>query len=128
MKKKLFIVLMLVLFPLNCFALVKPTTDFYVNDYANIIDSDVEEYIMGRSVDLANKTGAQIVVVTVNNLEGKNLEEYATTLFRNFGIGDKENNNGLLLLLALEERQFRVEVGYGLEGVLPDGLTVRYQD
>ena len=128
MKKKLFIVLMLVLFPLNCFALVKPTTDFYVNDYANIIDSDVEEYIMGRSVDLANKTGAQIVVVTVNNLEGKNLEEYATTLFRNFGIGDKENNNGLLLLLALEERQFRVEVGYGLEGVLPDGLTGRYQD
>ena len=94
---------MLVLFPLNCFALVKPTTDFYVNDYANIIDSDVEEYIMGRSVDLANKTGAQIVVVTVNNLEGKNLEEYATTLFRNFGIGDKENNNGLYLRECCDE-------------------------
>ena len=62
------------------------------------------------------------------NLEGMSLEDYATKLFRNFGIGDKEKNNGLLLLLALEERQFRVEVGYGLEGILPDGKTGRFQD
>ena len=128
MKKKLFLVLVLVLFPFNCFALVKPTNDFYVNDYANILDDDVEQYIMQRSVDLEKQTDAQIVVVTVKNLEGMSLEDYATKLFRSFGIGDKDKNNGLLLLLALEERQFRVEVGYGLEGVLPDGLTGRYQD
>lgn len=61
-------------------------------------------------------------------MEGQSLEEYATETFREFGIGDKNKNNGLLLLLALEERQFRVEVGYGLEGVLPDAKTGRIQD
>ena len=76
MKKKLFLVLVLVLFPFNCFALVKPTNDFYVNDYANILDDDVEQYIMQRSVDLEKQTDAQIVVVTVKNLEGMSLEDY----------------------------------------------------
>ena len=128
MKKILIFSLFVLLFPLSVLGLVKPTNQFYVNDYANIIDSEVEEYIMSRSVSLANETGAQIVVVTVPSLEGENLEKYATDLLRSFGIGDKEKNNGLLLLLALEERQFRVEVGYGLEVVLPDGLTGRYQD
>ena len=56
------------------------------------------------------------------------LLEYSTNLFRQFGIGDKEKNNGLLILIALEERKSRIEVGYGLEGVLPDGKTGRIQD
>ena len=77
---------------------------------------------------LEKQTGAQIVVVTVQNLEGQSLEEYATELFRNYGIGDKEKNNGVLLLCAYEERQFRIEVGYGLEGTLTDGKTGRIQD
>ncbi len=128
MMKKIFLVLVLVLFPFNCFALVTPTDDFYINDYANILSDDVEQYILSRSVDLESKTGAQIVVVTVNNLEEISLEDYATKLFREFEIGDSVENNGLLLLLSLEEREFRVEVGYGLEGVLTDGLTGRYQD
>ena len=110
------------------FDTVDPTTDFYVNDYANILDSDTRQYIQEHSVSLANKTGAQIVVVTVPNLDGASLEEYATKLFRKFGIGDSEKNNGLLLLLALEERKMRVEVGYGLEEILPDGKTGRFQD
>ena len=66
--------------------------------------------------------------MTIPSLEGQSLEEYATDLFRQWGIGDKEKNNGLLLLCALEEREFRVEVGYGLEGDLPDGKTGRMQD
>lgn len=110
------------------FSTVDSTDNFYVNDYANILSSETENYIMEHSVSLANQTKAQIVVVTVPNLDGASLEEYATTLFRKFGIGDKEENNGLLLLLALEERQMRVEVGYGLEGILPDGKTGRFQD
>lgn len=116
------------LIPLKVQALVSPTSDFYINDYANILSEETKNYILNKSVALEKETTAQIVVVTVPNLEDKSLEEYATELFRKFGIGDKEKNNGLLLLLALEERQFRVEVGYGLEGVLPDGLTGRYQD
>ena len=106
MRKKIFLVLVLVLFPFNCFALVKPTNDFYVNDYADILDNDVEQYIMQRSVDLEKQTDAQIVVVTVKNLEGMSLEDYATKLFRSFGIGDKDKNNGLLLLLSLDSISF----------------------
>ena len=124
----IFIGLFLILIPFNVLGLVEPTSNFYINDYANVLDSDVENYIMSRSVDLANKTSAQIVVVTIDTLNGENLEEYATKLFRSFGIGDSKKNNGLLLLLVVEDRKFRVEVGYGLEGVLPDGLTGRYQD
>ena len=110
------------------FETVKPTTNFYVNDYANILSEETENYIMKNSVSLDSQTKSQIVVVTVPNLDGASLEEYATRLFREFGIGDKEKNNGLLLLLALEEREMRVEVGYGLEGILPDGKTGRFQD
>lgn len=124
----IFIGLFLILIPFNVLGLVEPTSNFYINDYANVLDDEVENYIMSRSVDLANKTSAQIVVVTIDTLNGENLEEYATKLFRSFGIGDSKKNNGLLLLLVVNDRKFRVEVGYGLEGVLPDGLTGRYQD
>lgn len=109
-------------------AVVNPTSDFYVNDYANILDRETKNYIISTNKSLYSQTGAQIVVVTVQNLGGQSLEEYSTELFRKFGIGDKNKNNGVLLLLALEERQFRIEVGYGLEGILPDGKTGRIQD
>ena len=131
MKKKFILIILfnlILLFPFNVWGLVNPTSEFYVNDYADILDDETEEYIVSHSKYLESKTGAQIVVVTVKNLEGKDLESYATELFRKFGIGDKDKNNGLLLLLALEERKFRVEVGYGLEERLTDGLTGRYQD
>lgn len=109
-------------------ALVTPTERFYVNDYANILSPETEEYINEKSVKLNEIDGTQIVVVTVKNLEGRSIEDYSLELARKFGIGSKEKNNGLLLLLALEEREFRVEVGTGLEGILPDGKTGRFQD
>ena len=109
-------------------AVVSPTSQFYVNDYANLLSDDTKQYIINMNRELESKTGAQIVVVTVPSLEGQSLEDYANILFREFGIGDKQKKNGLLLLLALNERKFRVEVGYGLEGVLPDAKTGRMQD
>ena len=128
-KKYLILLLLFISFSFfNVSAIVKPTKDFYVNDYANILSNETEEYIISKSSKLAGIDGTQIVVVTVKNLEGYSLESYATKLFRECGIGDKNKNNGLLLLLALEERKFRVEVGYGLEGILPDGKTGRFQD
>ena len=87
-----------------------------------------EQYILSTNQELESKTGAQIVVVTIPSLEGQSLEEYATDLFRQWGIGDGEKDNGVLLLCAVEDRLFRVEVGYGLEGDLPDGKTGRMQD
>lgn len=109
-------------------AVVSPTDAFYVYDGAQVLSEETEQYILKYSRELDVKTGAQIVVVTIPSLEGAVLEEYATDLFRQWGIGDAEKNNGLLLLCTVEDRQFRVEVGYGLEGDLPDGKTGRMQD
>lgn len=131
--KKLFriivlIFLILAFYSVNSNAVVSPTKEFYVNDYANVLSKETEEYIINTNVDLNNKTKAQIVVVTVKSLDGKTIEEYATELFRKFGIGDKKLNNGVLLLCSTGDRMFRIEVGYGLEGALPDGKTGRIQD
>ena len=128
LKILLLIFLIINVLSINSFAVVSQTEEFYVNDYANIINKDTEEYIINTNLNLYNKTGAQIVVVTVKNLEGKAIEEYATQLFRSFGIGGSSKNNGVLMLLALEEREFRIEVGYGLEGCLNDAKTGRIQD
>ncbi len=126
-KKYLWMALCLFI-PTSVNAVVNSTNEFYVNDYANILSSETEKYILDKSVELYNHNGAQIVVVTIPNLEGASIENYATDLFNSWGIGDKDKNNGLLLLLALDERMFRVEVGSGIEGILPDGKTGRYQD
>ena len=104
------------------------TSAFYVNDYADILSTETEEAIMNISVPLAQETGAQIVVVTIESLEGQDIESYALNLFRDWGIGDFEKNNGLLLLVSLNDRQSRIEVGYGLEGALNDAKTGRIQD
>ena len=132
MKKIISIILLVILtvFLLSSYnyAVVDPTSDFYVDDYANILSPETEQFIMNNSIKLNDATKAQIVVVTVTSLDGQDIESYATELFRDFGIGDKDLNNGLLILVALEERLCRIEVGYGLEGVLPDGKTGRYQD
>ena len=124
----IFLILIIFILKIYSVAMVSPTSDFYVNDYAGILDESTKNHIMNANIELNQETGAQIVVVTVKNLEGNSLEDYATTLFRKFGIGDKNKNNGVLLLLALEERQFRIEVGYGLEGTLTDAKTGRIQD
>lgn len=131
MRNHIKVVLLLLVFiclPIRVSALVEPTERFYINDYANILSSDTENYIYQKSQALNNVDGTQIVVVTIPTLDGVSIEEYANELFNNWGIGDNNKNNGLLLLLSLEERMFRVEVGYGLEGILPDGKTGRFQD
>lgn len=130
--KKLFGLIMLIFtilaFYYTTYAVVSPKTNFYVNDYADVLSEETENYILNSNIDLQSKTKAQIVVVTVKTLDGKTIEEYATELFREFGIGDKEKNNGVLLLCSTGDRMFRIEVGYGLEGALPDGKTGRIQD
>ena len=106
----------------------KPTRDIYVQDLAGVMDSESKAKIlqMGRVLD--EKTTAQVVVVTVPSLEGQDLESYSLELLRTWGIGQKDKNNGVLILLAVAERKTRIEVGYGLEGDLPDGKTGRIQD
>lgn len=105
-----------------------PSQDFYVNDFAGVLTADTKLIIMRDSVALQQQTGAQIVVVTVTTLDGQALETYSLDILRSWGIGDKVKNNGVLILLAINERMSRIEVGYGLEGRLPDGKTGRIQD
>lgn len=132
------VTLILLILPFNVFALnpiADPLAWFnisvidpFVNDLANILSPETEEYIKTKGYELYDTDGTQIMVVTVPNLGNFSIEEYANTLFNSIGIGSSEKNNGLLLLLALEEREFRVEVGDGLSGILPDGKTGRFQD
>ena len=105
-----------------------PTAQFYVNDFAGLLAADTKEYVDSVNEQLYAKCGAQVVITTIQSLEGAPLEEYATEMFRTYGIGDKEKNNGVLLLLALEDRACRIEVGYGLEGALNDAKSGRIQD
>ena len=126
--KYLILILLSIVFLPSVKAIVSPTSNFYVNDYANILSSETEQYIMNRSVALNNADGTQIVVVTVNDLEGMSIEDYSLKVARSFGIGSAEKDNGLLILLALEERELRTEVGAGLEGIIPDGKSGRIQD
>lgn len=122
------ILLFLLLFSIRTVGVVSPTKDFFVNDYADILTEETKNCIIQTNLELQQKIGAQIVVITVKSLEGKSIEEYATEVFRKFGIGDSEKNNGVLMLCSTEERLFRIEVGYGLEETLTDGKTGRIQD
>lgn len=106
----------------------KPATSIYVQDYAGVLSGETKSRIQSLSSQLAERTKAQVVVVTVKSLEGAALEEYALTILRQWGIGDAKLNNGVLLLVATGDRQSRIEVGYGLEGRLPDAKTGRIQD
>lgn len=105
-----------------------PPRYFYCLDQAGMLSPETENAIIENNRSLQQKTGAQIVVVTVKDMGGAAIEDYAQTLFRQWGIGDKKKNNGVLLLVAQQERKSRIHVGYGLEGILPDGKTGRIQD
>ncbi len=109
-------------------AMLQPPADFYCLDQAGILAESTEKAIAENGRTLQAQSGAQIVVVTVATLEDVPISEYALQLFRDWGIGDKNKNNGVLVLVALKERRTRIEVGYGLEGRLPDGKTGRILD
>ena len=113
---------------LNIFATISPTKDFYVNDFANVLNKETKSYILNNSVALYDKTKAQVVVATVDSLEGKDVTDYSLELFRNWGIGEKNLNNGLLILLSVGDRQVRIEVGDGLEGQINDSKAGRFLD
>lgn len=100
----------------------------YVQDYAGVMQAADKQKILSIGQDLDNKTTAQVAVLTVKTLENMPIEDYALQVLRTWGVGNREKNNGVLIVIATEDRQSRIEVGYGLEGTLPDGLTGRIQD
>lgn len=97
----------------------------YVTDAANVLSAETKAALEARLTALDASTTEQIAVVTVPSLEGDYIEHYAAQLFEKWGIGEAKKDTGVLLLLALEERELRIEVGYGLEGALPDSVADR---
>jgi hypothetical protein len=100
-----------------------PTATGYVVDEANIIDPDVKNRIEGSIQELKQKTTAEVAVVTVETTAPLTIEEYSVNLFNRLGIGQKSNDNGVLLLVAYKDRQMRIEVGKGLEGAITNDYS-----
>lgn len=103
------------------FAALKP--EGYLSDFARVVDpaskAEIERYC--RAIE--NATGAQVALVTLENLQGEPVEDVANSLFRKWGIGQKGKDEGILLLLSVSDRRSRLEVGYGLEPYIPDGFA-----
>ncbi len=121
MRKVIFTLLFLILpflgYPQNI-----PQPVGWVNDFANVIDKGVADKISVLITEVEQKVSTEIAVVTVNSIGAYDEKEYARLLFDNWKPGKKGKDNGILLLLAVKERRWRIETGYGVEGILPDGL------
>ncbi len=101
----------------------------FVNDFAGVIDPAHAQQIEAICQEVKQKTGAEIAVVTVKTVgQDYTPQQYANVLFEKWGIGQKGKDDGVLLLDAIQERYVWIEVGYGLEGILPDGLVGEIRD
>ncbi len=106
----------------------EPTERFFVNDFADVMTDEDEQAVYEAGVALYQATDAQIVLLTVEDLGGQSLEGYSLHIARDWGIGDEEKDNGILLLFTPDGPHSRIEVGYGLEGALNDSKAGRILD
>ena len=96
----------------------------HVVDIAGIINDDIEANLNKYLLELEQKTTAQMIVLTINSLEGESLEDFSLKVaHEKWRLGQKDKDNGVLLLVALQDRKYKFEIGYGLEGILPDSLA-----
>jgi len=95
----------------------------YVSDFAGVIPDSNRAPLEAYCAAVEQSTGAQMALVTIPSLEDEPIEDVANTIFRAWGVGQKGKNEGILMLLAVRDRRSRLEVGYGLEPILPDGLS-----
>ena len=95
----------------------------YVNDFAHVLDPNAIAQMDEICRQIDEKAHAKIAVVTVRSLDGSDIESYAVNLFQQWGLGTKSTNRGVLILYAIDDHRERIEVGYGLEPILPDGKT-----
>ncbi len=97
----------------------------FVNDFANVISTSDEQQLVSMITELQQKTGAEIAVVTIQSLDGGEIDDFINRLYEKWGVGQKGKDNGLMFLAAMKERKMRIEVGYGLEGAIPDSKAGR---
>jgi uncharacterized protein len=121
---RLALLLALTLGPAGAAAQPLPPLTAPVNDHAGVVDARSTAELDSRIRALLAATGDTIVVATVDTVEPfGSIEEYAVRLFEQAGIGDRERDRGILVLLAVEQRRVRIEVGYGLEDIVTDGFA-----
>ncbi|HLD34150.1 MAG TPA: TPM domain-containing protein, partial [Candidatus Nanoarchaeia archaeon] len=124
MKRVLIGILFLLLVSLVSAAPYEPVN--YVSDYANAITPEFEAQINELAASIEDNTTVEVAVLTIPSLKGQNIESLAIEVFQDWGIGKKDVNNGLLLVIAVDDRAWRVEVGYGLEPVITDAMAGRF--
>src|ERR1700676_4609811 len=94
----------------------------YVSDFAGVVDAQSKTEIENYATRVQQQTGAEMAFITIQSLNGEPIEDVANTIFRSFGVGKKGKDEGIMLLLSVGDRRDRLEVGYGLEPLLPDGF------
>ena len=110
-------------FSWTCFAQAQvPAPEGWVNDFAGVISPEYQEKISSLIREVEQKTSTEITVVTSPSIAPYGAGDYAQMLFDNWKIGKKGKDNGVLILLAVKEREWRIHTGYGVEGILPDGV------
>ena len=118
---KLILVFVFLLKSLFAFAFTYPEKPLdYVSDYSHVL-SEENIHLLNKSLSALNQNyGPQVAIALFNTLDKEDIKDVSNTLFRNWKIGSKEKNDGILLLIDVQERKIRIEVGYGLEEIIPD--------
>ncbi|MDO8462045.1 MAG: TPM domain-containing protein, partial [Deltaproteobacteria bacterium] len=124
-KKSLLLLAMLLVIGRLALAAELPKYTGWVNDFAGVIDAEKTKELTALMAGVEQASGIEMAVVTIRSLEGEDIEGYAVRLFKTWGIGKKEKNNGLLILAAIEDHRARIEVGYGLEETINDAFAGR---
>ena len=109
-------------------AMAAPASDMLVTDNADMLTEEEEVKIENALYQIYEQTDIEYAIYLAPSLDGKTIEEASLEIGRKLGIGDKEDNTGLLIYVVLEDREFRMEVGYGLEGVIPDSQANKIID
>jgi len=112
----------LILFPIF-FIAFKP--EGYLNDFSGLLSQSQRENLEKRLIEIEKETTNEIAILIIKSLEGKSIEEYANEIFNEWKIGKKGKDNGVLILISLDDRKIRIEVGYGLESILTDSVCGR---
>lgn len=127
-KKTIFVALLLVAFSLPVFSLEVPAWTGPVNDLAQVMTAQQRQELTDYLTNLNNQTGIQMAVLTVPSLEGDSIEDFSFRTASAWKLGQAKEDNGALLVVSEGDRELRIEVGYGLEGLLTDaksGLIIR---
>jgi uncharacterized protein len=129
-KKLLFLLVSMLSFSVTVFAaeINFPSPTGFVNDYVGILTADQKQTLDQITQSLKQTNGAELAIAIVDSVEPLDSKLYAVKLFEKWKIGEKGKDNGVLVLLAIKERRIEIEVGYGLEGVLPDALAGQILD